>query len=125
MPNHFHGIIVLEPSANPSEKRSALPEIIRAFKSFSTRRINALRNAPGQPLWQRGYYEHIVRNEISLAGIREYIVGNPARWLTDDNNPAFPNAGEGAGLIPTPTTGTGNFDDRTGRTEPAGKDHGR
>ena len=122
MPNHVHGIIVLEPTADSPGKRSA---IVRAFKSFSARRINMLRKASDQPLWQRGYYEHVVRNESSLAEIREYIAGNPAQWLTDANCPAFPDTDEGAGLRPAPTTGGSNFDERTGCTEQAWKDHGR
>jgi REP element-mobilizing transposase RayT len=121
MPNHVHGIIVLKPSADLSKKRNALSEIVRAFKGFSTRRINTLRNGSDRPLWQRGYYEHVVRNEISLAKIREYIVGNPAQWLTDDNHPAFPNADERAGLRPAPTTGTGNFYERAGCARQAWK----
>jgi putative transposase len=39
------------------------------------------------PLWQRGFYEHIIRNEAELAGMREYIISNPARWDEDENNP--------------------------------------
>lgn len=125
MPNHVHGIIMLEPTANLPGKRSAIPEIVRAFKSFSTRRINMLRNASGQSVWQHGYYEHVVRNEISLAEIREYIAGNPAQWLTDGNHPAFPDADEGASLRPAPTTGGNNVDERTGCTEQAWRDRGR
>jgi putative transposase len=40
-------------------------------------------------LWQRGFYEHVVRNEQELMAIREYILGNPARWDDDENNPDF------------------------------------
>jgi REP element-mobilizing transposase RayT len=41
----------------------------------------------GQPLWQRNYYEHVIRNEVSLTAIRQYIEENPARWADDPENP--------------------------------------
>jgi REP element-mobilizing transposase RayT len=59
----------------------ALPEIIRGFKTFSAKEINKLRNTKGTPVWQRNYYEHIIRSETSLADIRQYISENPQRWL--------------------------------------------
>ena len=65
-----------------------LPEIIRALKSFSARRINQLRGTPGTLVWQRGYYEHIIRNERQLNRLRNYIEANPLRWKTDAENPA-------------------------------------
>jgi len=61
--------------------------IIGQFKSAVTRQINALRNAPGAPVWQRNYYEHIIRNEQALNAIRRYIVENPLRWHLDRYNP--------------------------------------
>jgi len=96
MPNHVHGIIVLtdapvgagsEP-APTTMKRHALPEIIRQFKAFSARRINQRRETTGLPLWQRNYYEHVIRNDESLRRIRQYIADNPARWALDRENPA-------------------------------------
>jgi REP element-mobilizing transposase RayT len=68
-----------------------LPEIVRAFKSFSTRRINEHRGTPHTPVWQRNYYEHIIRSEQSLNQIREYIANNPAQWDLDRENPARPD----------------------------------
>ncbi len=111
MPNHVHGIIILTDTAGvgaglkpaPAAKRHGLPEIIRALKTFSARRINESRNAPGTPIWQRNYYEHIIRNDDALNRIRQYIADNPANWETDENNPAM-NAGDvGVGLKPAPT----------------------
>jgi hypothetical protein len=64
-----------------------LPEIVRQFKTFSARRINQHRGMPGIPLWQRNYYEHIIRDEESLNRIREYIVHNPLQWALDRENP--------------------------------------
>jgi REP-associated tyrosine transposase len=97
MPNHFHGIIVL-PGAEidsglvgagfkpaPANRR-ALPEIIRGFKAFSARRINELHKTSG-PIWQRSYYEHIIRHGESLDRIRRYIFENPAHWEFDPENP--------------------------------------
>jgi REP element-mobilizing transposase RayT len=71
----------------PTEKRHGLSEIIRGFKTFSSRRINELRNNPGCPVWQRNYYERVFRNENELARAREYIVNNPLKWELDKENP--------------------------------------
>jgi len=98
MPNHVHGIIVL---ADQSERRHANPEIVRGFKTFSARRVNerarigvhveagfkpALGPRTRTIRWQRGYYEHVVRNEKALDRIRAYIANNPARWADDPEN---------------------------------------
>lgn len=64
-----------------------LSEIVRAFKTFSARRINAQRETPGTPAWQRNYYEHVIRDEVALSQIRNYIVHNPAKWDDDPDNP--------------------------------------
>ena len=53
--------------------------------------MNAAQGAPGTPVWQRGFYEHVIRNEAEQAAIREYILANPARWDEDENNPAPAN----------------------------------
>ena len=96
MPNHVRGIIVfndrhivgagLRPAPTWT-KRHGLPEIVRAFKAFSSRRINESRQRPGGPVWQRGYYEHVIRNDRSWEAIREYIESNPSRWEHDPDNP--------------------------------------
>jgi REP element-mobilizing transposase RayT len=54
---------------------------IVGFKSAATKRINALWGTPSAPVWQRNYYEHIIRDEKSLNRIRQYIAENPLRWL--------------------------------------------
>ncbi len=69
--------------------RHALSEIVRAFKTFSARRINALQGTQGASFWQRNYYEHVIRNETALNRIRQYIMENPARWDDDRENPAL------------------------------------
>jgi len=104
MPNHIHGIIVLNHNINNKDnvgtgsepvptnmsinkKHHGLSEISRQFKTFSSRRINRKRKSVGKPLWQRSFYDHIIRNEKSLIHIREYIRINPMKWETDKNNP--------------------------------------
>lgn len=61
--------------------------IIRGFKSTTTKQINILRKTPGNLMWQRNYYEHVIRNEQELNKIREYIINNPLKWLLDRENP--------------------------------------
>jgi hypothetical protein len=55
----------------------SLGAIVRSFKSATTKRINALRGTPGAPVWQRNYYEHIIRTDHALARIRDYIQSTP------------------------------------------------
>ena len=64
-----------------------MPEIVRAFKTFSARRINEARGAPGTAVWQRNYYERVIRDDRELNAIREYIQTNPLRWHLDKENP--------------------------------------
>ena len=110
MPNHIHGIIffshpptiesdivgaglkpdltrVVDSKPISDTKRQPLSEIVRAFKTFSARRINAYRNTAGSAVWQRNYYEHIIRNEDNLNRIRQYIIDNPRNWDRDQENP--------------------------------------
>ena len=92
MPNHIHGVIqltdvALDPTPMPARRR-ALPEIVRGFKTFSSRRINDSRSSPGTAVWQRNYYEHVIRDEQELEAVRHYIEGNPAKWAQDVDNPA-------------------------------------
>ena len=70
------------------DKRRSLSEIVRAFKTFSARKINELRRTPREPVWQRNYFDHIIRNEETLNKIREYISANPRQWENDPENPA-------------------------------------
>ena len=71
-------------------KPRSLGSLVAGFKSAATTRSNAWRGSPGAPLWQRNYYEHIVRNEQELAAIRCYIQNNPLKWALDRDNPANP-----------------------------------
>ena len=95
MPNHVHGIVALHDDRSgraglkpaPTKTRPGLPEIVRAFKTFSARSVNGLRGTQGLSVWQRNYYEHVIRVETELARIREYIKNNPLQWELDRENP--------------------------------------
>jgi len=99
MPNHFHAIFFIHGKAGAThrvaptgDKLCAGPEpasvgaIVGQFKSRITKEINSWRGSPIGSLWQRNYYEHVVRDEEDLNRIREYIQDNPRRWIEDENN---------------------------------------
>lgn len=107
MPNHIHAIIFIDNRNDKAKsthidqhgecpplsaiqikgtKPGSLGAILQNFKSISTRRINGFRGTPGVPVWQRNYYEHIIRNEDELNVIRQYIIDNPLHWAEDDEN---------------------------------------
>lgn len=65
----------------------SLSTIIRSFKSAVTRHINQQRKNPGAPVWQRNYYERIIRDEAELYALRQYIIDNPREWADDENHP--------------------------------------
>ena len=110
MPNHFHGIVVLTHAQNivgapprgcPLERvpdggrargpapTMGLPDAIHRFKSLTTNRFlrgvadGKWASSSGR-LWQRNYYDHIIRDENDLRRAREYIEMNPARWADDE-----------------------------------------
>ena len=94
MPNHIHGIIIINVGANNysplqiNQFRSpfrTIGSIIRGFKIGVTKWFRANTNVYN--VWQRNYYEHIIRNEKELNKIREYIINNPLRWHLDRENP--------------------------------------
>jgi putative transposase len=97
MPNHVHGIIVIQDmdgNAQGSEplraavRRMPLGRVVRAFKSLSGIEANRCLGRSERPFWQRNYYEHVIRDDTSLTAIRQYIADNPARWPEDPENPA-------------------------------------
>lgn len=77
---------------NPTNRMAqhGLPEIVRAFKSFSARRVNVMRRMKGTPVWQRSYYEHILRSEADWRRIAAYILDNPRRWDEDEYHIPLP-----------------------------------
>ncbi len=115
MPNHVHGILVLPdaargeasgrkqvaknkhhcPDASPLQPRGTTPgsmgAMVQNFKSVSAHQINR-RCRPDTPkIWQRNYYEHVIRNEESLCRIRQYIHNNPLLWQQDQLHPGNPS----------------------------------
>ncbi len=90
MPNHVHGLIFIRTGAAcraPTSNACTLGNIVRAFKSISSIKINKMLSRTGQAFWQRNYYEHIIRNEKELRNVRQYILDNPLRWEFDRENP--------------------------------------
>lgn len=83
MPNHLHGIVII--SDEGQSKPPRLGDIIGTFKYFVKKgmRLNGFPNSKEKPLWQRSYYDHIIRDEVDLQRIREYIVNNPKQWEDD------------------------------------------
>jgi putative transposase len=101
MPNHMHGILIIRPAGGVGATRRVAPTrtprgpapgsigaIVGQFKSRTTKHINRLRRTPGMAVWQRNYYEHVIRNDESLNRVRQYILDNPVRWTVDRENPA-------------------------------------
>jgi REP element-mobilizing transposase RayT len=111
MPNHIHGILVLSDvgaplvgardeatdagaatRAAPTAVRATIGDIVGAFKSrFTVEFIRGVRDgrwpAFSRRVWQRNYYEHVIRDDRELAGVRRYIEENPLRWEFDQENP--------------------------------------
>jgi putative transposase len=96
MPNHVHGIIILNVGAKdilPLQHHGTsgtIGSIIRGFKIGITKwarqeAVGAKNISPPRSVWQRNYYEHIIRNEPELNKIREYIINNPLNWEADEN----------------------------------------
>ncbi len=108
MPNHVHGIIMIEgnvgvqnleplqkslrePTHEPPENKfqhiipNSMGSIVRGFKIGVTKWFR--QNTRVHVVWQRNFYEHIIRNDVSLNRIREYIMYNPIRWAADRDNP--------------------------------------
>ena len=95
MPNHLHCIIIINRAAsqpplritsNIINRKQTLSSFVSGFKSVVTKRINILRGTPKKPVWQRSFYDHVIRNERSLNAIREYISLNPENWKQDIDN---------------------------------------
>jgi REP-associated tyrosine transposase len=78
----------LDRNASPQQhpkgtKPGSLSAILQNFTSVTSRKINRIRKTPGQKLWQRNFYEHIIRDEKELQRIRDYIINNPYNWADD------------------------------------------
>ena len=100
MPNHIHGIIWIGDCSVGARRRGApteqfgkpvagsLPTIVRAYKSAVTYKINEFRTTRGSPVWQRNYYEHIIRDGSDNDWIYKYIQSHPYQWEKDEENPS-------------------------------------
>jgi putative transposase len=96
-PNHVHGIVVLDGlseggQAQGPDPTMTLPQVVHRFKSFTTSQYCDFREA--EPfglhvgkLWQRNYYEHVIRDETDLQRVRQHIQDNPLNWRLDAENP--------------------------------------
>ncbi|MEM6528407.1 MAG: transposase, partial [Chloroflexota bacterium] len=89
-----HGARTGRGMASPLRRRSfvapasgELGNIVGTFKSMSARRINKTLDTQGAPVWQRNYYERVIRDSTELDRIRAYIMNNPAKWAEDKHNP--------------------------------------
>ncbi|MEO0014714.1 MAG: hypothetical protein RLZZ535_3103 [Cyanobacteriota bacterium] len=103
MPNHFHGIVIIantvgangrspvQNNAPVQMKPKSLSSLMAGFKSITTKKINILRDAPATPLWQRNYYEHIIRDRDAMDKICRYIINNPMSWSIDQLHPDNPS----------------------------------
>ena len=93
MPNHLHGLIAIDRDAvacatdKSTQHQKSLGSLVGAFKTVATRQIHTYTGTPHECVWQRGFYEHVMRGLDSLAAIQEYIESNPARWMLDEENP--------------------------------------
>ena len=90
MPNHIHAIILLAgaqgdrpvaPTSTTTLRPKSIGAFVAGFKSAVTKRINGTRNTPGVPVWQRNYYEHVIRDDADMSKIHDYIKANPTRWM--------------------------------------------
>ena len=103
MPDHFHGIINILPTPagaasvraihelplrvpQAERRRMTLPIVVGYFKMNAAKRINEILGSEGLPVWQRNYYEHIIRNATEYNRIHLYIQSNVANWAMDDEN---------------------------------------
>ncbi len=97
MPNHVHGIVIIRdvgahghaplPVRTSQRPARSLGSFVAGYKAAATRRINVIRGTPGHPVWQRNYYERVIRGDADLNHIRQYIADNPAYWEEDVENP--------------------------------------
>ena len=101
MPNHFHGIIIITDTTVGADMGlvrmgANLATVVQWFKTMTTNEyIRGVKNLGWQPfnkrLWQRNYYDHIIRNQESLQHIQEYIHTNPLKWEEDQLHPNVPS----------------------------------
>ena len=78
---------LIDPEIRRLTRRAMLiPKMIGYYRMNVAKQINQMRGTPGVPVWQRNYYERIIRNDDELNRVREYIRDNPRKWLLDSEN---------------------------------------
>jgi putative transposase len=96
MPNHMHGIVVIENDIICRDNPRVVPTIYNRRYNLLYKSVNAFKTTSSKLIhltdlkefiWQRSFYDHIIRDEESLGTIREYIINNPMKWELDRNNP--------------------------------------
>ena len=101
MPNHIHGIVLLIENFPGGDKgavsaplrgqhKQTLGKIVAYYKYQTTKIINQIDGTPRNRIWQRNYYERIIRNTQELENTQQYIITNPQHWTTDKQNPDPP-----------------------------------
>ena len=88
MPNHIHLLLSLRAagaSPRPTDgKDFGIMDVMRVFKSLTTRRWNQWNGTQGRPLWQTSYHDHIIRDDNDFLNHWSYLNNNPARWAEDE-----------------------------------------
>ena len=92
MPNHIHGILIVDgvgaglprPTSGRGNRAPTLGQMIAYFKYVCAKQIHRIIDNPQLPIWQRNYYEHIIRNEKDYWAIKQYIKDNPKNWERDE-----------------------------------------
>lgn len=98
MPNHVHGVLFILPEGAGAQQAGSqqagaplaaptLGDIMRVFKSKSAIAVNRTLRRKERRVWQRSYYDRIIRDEAELIRVQQYIIDNPLRWELDRENP--------------------------------------
>jgi hypothetical protein len=74
------------PTGEGDTGAKSIGRLIGAFKTVSTKQINVARRTPGEPVWQRNYWDHIIREGEDIDWIRVYVRDNPLKWSADELN---------------------------------------
>jgi putative transposase len=82
MPNHVHAIVWLRPEGEACLAPTSLSAFVGGFKAAVSRRV-------GQRIWQRSFYDRVIRNENEFEALTAYIADNPRRWTEDIENPEY------------------------------------
>ncbi|MCC6475851.1 transposase [bacterium] len=87
MPDHVHGILWLDNRAGLGPAPTTLSSAVRRFKSLTANRINKLQGTEGRVLWQRSFFDRVIRDDEELHRVRDYIRRNPRFFSSDDCAP--------------------------------------